>query len=121
MNWELLCPLYFRKKQDIDKEIRLYHLHVIQIANAIPNHKQADIQNIEQSVDILKSGKLQQDTNSAPAWVKTPYPFLPNWELSYDYKIMSLNKFSQGKTSLWQIVNSFTKSGNNPKTSKLND
>jgi hypothetical protein len=62
----LLCPLYFRKKQDIDKEIRLYHLHVIQIANAIPNHKQADIQNIEQSVDILKSGKLQQDTNSAP-------------------------------------------------------
>ena len=63
----MLCPLYFRKKQDIDKEIRLYHLHVIQIANAIPNHKQADIQNIEQSVDILKSGKLQQDTNSAPA------------------------------------------------------
>jgi hypothetical protein len=62
----LLCPLYFRKKQDIDKEIRLYHLHVIQIANAIPNHKQADIQNIEQSVDILKSRKLQQDTNSAP-------------------------------------------------------
>jgi hypothetical protein len=62
----LLCPLYFRKKQDIDKEIILYHLHVIQIANAIPNHKQADIQNIEQSVDILKSGKLQQDTNSAP-------------------------------------------------------
>ena len=62
----MLCPLYFRKKQDIDKEIRLYHLHVIQIANTIPNHKQADIQNIEQSVDILKSGKLQQDTNSAP-------------------------------------------------------
>jgi hypothetical protein len=62
----LLCPLYFRKKQDIDKEIRLYHLHVIQIANAIPNHKQADIQNIEQSVDILKSEKIQQDTNSAP-------------------------------------------------------
>ena len=40
---------------------------MIQIANAIPNHKQDDIQNIEQSVDILKSGKLQQDTNSAPA------------------------------------------------------
>jgi hypothetical protein len=56
----------FRKKQDIDKEKRLYHLHVIQIANAIPNHKQDDIQNIEQSVDILKRGKLQQDTNSAP-------------------------------------------------------
>jgi hypothetical protein len=46
--------------------IRLYHLHVIQIANAILNHKQADIQNMEQSVDILKSGKLRQNTNSAP-------------------------------------------------------
>ena len=39
---------------------------MIQIAKAIPNHKQADIQNIEQSVDILKSGKLRQNTNSAP-------------------------------------------------------
>jgi hypothetical protein len=39
-------------------EIKLYHLHLIQIANAILNHKQADIQNMEQSVDILKSGKL---------------------------------------------------------------
>jgi hypothetical protein len=39
-------------------KIKLYHLHLIQIANAILNHKQADIQNMEQSVDILKSGKL---------------------------------------------------------------
>jgi hypothetical protein len=46
--------------------IRLYHLYVIQIANAILNHQPADIQNMEQSVDILKSGKLQQNTNSAP-------------------------------------------------------
>jgi hypothetical protein len=46
--------------------IRLYHLRVIQIANAILNHKQTDIQNIEQSVDILKSGKLRQNTNYAP-------------------------------------------------------
>jgi hypothetical protein len=36
-------------------EIKLYHLHLIQIAKAILNHKQADTQNIEQSVDILKS------------------------------------------------------------------
>ena len=49
-------------------------MHVIQIANAILNHKQVDIQNVEQSVDILKSGKLWQNTNSVPVWIKTPYP-----------------------------------------------
>jgi len=36
-------------------EIKLYHLHLIKVAKAILNHKQADIQNMEQSVDILKS------------------------------------------------------------------
>jgi hypothetical protein len=36
-------------------EIKLYHLHLIQIAKAILNHKQDDTQNMEQSVDILKS------------------------------------------------------------------
>jgi hypothetical protein len=76
----LLCPLLFRKEQDIDKEIRLYHLHIIQIANAIPNHKQADIQNIEQSVDILKSGKPQQNTNSAQVRVRSPYACSPPTE-----------------------------------------
>ena len=50
---------------------------MIQIANAIPNHKQADIQNIEQSVDILKSGKLQQNTNSAQVRVRVPYACSP--------------------------------------------
>jgi hypothetical protein len=73
----LLCLLLFRKEQDIDKEIILYHLHIIQIANAIPNHKQADIQNIEQSIDILKSGKPQQDTNSAQVRVRAPYACSP--------------------------------------------
>jgi hypothetical protein len=76
----LLCPLLFRKEQDIDKEIRLYHLHIIQIANAIPNHKQADIQNIEQSIDILKSGKPQQNTNSAQVRVRAPYACSPPTE-----------------------------------------
>ena len=37
------------------KIISLYQLYLIQIAKAILNHKQADIQNMEQSVDILKS------------------------------------------------------------------
>ena len=35
--------------------IRLYQFYLIQIAKAILNHKQADTQNMEQSVDILKS------------------------------------------------------------------
>jgi hypothetical protein len=35
--------------------IRLYQLYLIQVAKAILNHKQADIQNMEQSIDILKS------------------------------------------------------------------
>ena len=59
---------------------------MIQIANAIPNHKQADIQNIEQSVDILKSGKPQQNTNSAPVCIRIPYPCSPTTEDDDYYK-----------------------------------
>jgi hypothetical protein len=43
------------RNKNMDNKIKLYHLHLIQIAKAILNHKQADIQNMEQSVDILKS------------------------------------------------------------------
>ena len=58
--------IYLGRNKIYVTTIRLYHLHVIQIANAIPNHTQADTQNTDQSVDILKSGKLQQNINPAP-------------------------------------------------------
>jgi hypothetical protein len=38
----------------MDNSNKLYHLNLIYIAKVILNHKQSDIQNMEQSVDILK-------------------------------------------------------------------
>ena len=55
MNQQLLCPLFLWKQQDMynNKEIMSFAFDLDN--KVILNHKQDDIQNLKQSVDILKS------------------------------------------------------------------
>ena len=73
--------------------IRLYHLYVIQIANAILNHQPADIQNMEQSVDILKS----ESYDKTPILLQFELEFyilvLPPLRIVNYYKTIGLYKF----------------------------
>jgi hypothetical protein len=55
LNYQLLCLLSIWKKQDIDDSNKIISFEFDLDSKVILNHKQNDIQNLKQSVDILKS------------------------------------------------------------------
>jgi hypothetical protein len=55
MNQQLLCLLSIWKRQDIDHSNKIISFEFDLDSKVILNHKQNDIQNLKQSVDILKS------------------------------------------------------------------
>jgi hypothetical protein len=55
MNQQLLCLLSIWKKQDMDNSKEIISFAFDLDSKVILNHKQNDIQNLKQSVDILKS------------------------------------------------------------------
>ena len=55
MNLQLLCLLSIWKRQDMDNSNKIISLEFDLDSKVILNHDQNDIQNMEQSVDILKS------------------------------------------------------------------
>jgi hypothetical protein len=55
MNQQLLCLLSIWKKQDMDNSNKIISFAFDLDSKVILNHKQNDIQNLKQSVDILKS------------------------------------------------------------------
>jgi hypothetical protein len=55
MNQQLLCPLSLWKQQDMYNSKEIISFAFDLDSKVILNHKQNDIQNLKQSVDILKS------------------------------------------------------------------
>jgi hypothetical protein len=55
MNQQLLCPLFLWKQQDMYNSKGIISFASDLDNKVILNHKQDDIQNLKQSVDILKS------------------------------------------------------------------
>jgi hypothetical protein len=93
MNQQLLCLLTIWKRQNIDDSNKIISLEFDLDSKVILNHKQNDIQNMEQSVDILKS-KSYDKTPVLLQFVSEFYILvLPQLRMIDYYKTIGLYRF----------------------------
>jgi hypothetical protein len=92
-NLQMLCLLTIWKRQDIDNRNKIISLEFDLDNKVILNHKQYDIQNMEQSVDILKSKSYDKTPVLLQLESKFCILVLPQLRMIDYYKTIGLYMF----------------------------
>jgi hypothetical protein len=92
-NLQLLCLLTIWKRQDTNNRNKIISLEFDLDSKVILNHKQYDIQNMEQSVDILKSKSYDKTPVLLQFESKFCILVLPQLRMIDYYKTIGLYRF----------------------------
>jgi hypothetical protein len=93
MNQQLLCLLSIWKKQDMDNSKEIISFAFDLDSKVILNHKQNDIQNLKQSVDILKSKSYDKTSILLQFESELHILVLPQLRMSIITKTIGLYRF----------------------------